>query len=1717
MPESDTPEASVLVSSDAITIDPDSEPLSAQPTQIVSPDRQLHSAPTQPSVPVPLAVPPPPPPRRRTATEPPQQPALPAKTEAAWRTELDILRREAEALRERDPSRAAIFYGAIAQLATSVLGDATTAAAALHAASQILPGTGLARERWIAMLSRRDAATQLRWERALELGRAELPLVGDPHERVALLLEVATIEELVSGDRAHARHALEEAREIDPANVAVLEALAEIYLADSDWERLVTALSSMADATTDVVFRSMLRHGAGQIQEVMLRQPAAARASYKIALNDDLTNLPASASLSSLALLQEDWGELARILVAEADLVDDPRTVRRLTERAGDLYWERLGDAENAVGAYRRAALATPDESAPLRKLAAVLESNGRWRELCDVYVAELPLLKDPEERADLHHRIGEVYEHNLGRADDAVSAYRNALEAVPTHMPTLQALDALYRDGERWAELGDMELREAERIADPERRAARYFEVADLVERRLGDQPHAISLYERCLDLVPGHRAAFAAVDQLYRREERWRDIVGLYERQAQAVTDPKLVRFYKQEVGRLWRERVPNADKAAQAYREALAIEAPDLAPLIHLCTTLEQAQRWEPLVEQLEKLTAQLEQPIDQIATLHRIARVLETQLGHEERALAAHGRVLELSPNNETSLRAIVRLHYRAGRWLDVITSYGKQLPLANRPEEQAALYYRIGRVYERKLGRRDDALTAYEVSLDHDPAYKPALRALDRILRRDRLWPRLLEVLDKQARTARTPTARAQTHHARGQIYELHLRDLEAAEREYAQAVKLSSTFEAAVAALGHVRESRGQFAALEELYSDLLARTQTAAARVSVLARLGPLYELRLGQPARAALAYREAYEASPLGQPLRLAELRAVRLEGGAAATVPALAALGARTSDKRLALGYRTLAALRDEVSARRLPTVDRAPDDHRGGEKPRPSSQLFLDAAGLGQQDPSVADGVVRTLMRAPASDAMAKERLPGALVERAAQCESAPARALYLFEAACLFDRIGRARDAALAYEQAGNAVPDFLPVLRGVRRIAGANEQWSAVGALLAHEAEVATDTENRSGALVAAAEIALSKLNEPRAALHHYKRLLEMQPSHDRAFSRAVGLYEKLGDFVGLLELLQARAAATSEPAQKAELLRRQAELMRDRLGDVRGAVAALQQAIEELPSDLEAYLAVAPLFEQLRWWQDAAQTYRQISELVPGDETSRAARLKEAEIRERELGDREAARVILEELVVDPADEQSARYMALLCERMGRWDRARDLWLQLARTRDPKKRADALLSLGFVLADGFDDREASARAFDEAMAIATQDPAVAELTEKRFRQAGDWGTFAAAAERVLSRLRGGGESQVVLRLMVARAYQEELHRPDLAQNHLTVAIGLSPDDPLPSVRLAKLHVDNGRPDLALPEFRRALEIVPLHAEALRGLGGAFIRTGVADAGRFLDEIAVIADGGTPNVKPLPPLVVKRPLDPNEFPVHFPRTSAGPVRAVAEIARLLEPFAAALLVEATGQIPRGDLLPDANPVSLRARAVATALGIEPMRVFMDPPGGREVRLCADGKLALMVGGGLGAANAQGRLTFELARTLAWTAVGGTIGEFLTTTELPAFLQAVATDSGGEDIKELRRQVAKPLSRKARKEIERIAAEQIRDLARAATEWHGEEQRWADRVAFLLARDAAAALEAVAGNKDPRATSRALDLVRYLASEPCWRAYLRLTA
>jgi len=1609
-----------------------------------------------------------------------------AGDEDPWAAELAALKRNAKQLSERDATRGALLFGAVSVLA-STMQEFDAAQEALGAAKR------LSRERWIATIRRRRAWQARDFDKALEAAREELDQVGEPRERVALLTEVAALEVVTNGNRAAALHALEEARELDPASATVIEALAELHIIGRNWEDLLQVVVALADATVDVQYRSMMRHNAGVIQDVRLNLRAAARASYKLALSDDPQNIAAALSLETLCLLDEDWTELARTLLTEATLIGDPQTVRRLCERAGDLLWEKLHDAESALTAYHQAAKAAPTESSPLRRLAAVLESTGRWRELIDIHEKELGVTHDPVARADLYFRIAETQRTKLGHLDAAEVAYAAALDVDPLHLPTLQSFDALFRSGARWAELAQMQLREAEKITDPKRRADHLVEVAELLERRLGDRHEAVRLNERAYELAPGHRLAFFALDRLYRRAEKWTDLVRLYEQQAPHTTDRALHRFLRQESARLWSERVPNSDRAAAAFADVWGIEERDLGPLFLMARVLEAAEKWEPLAGALDQQAKVLRDDVDRIAVKQRLAAVLELHLERPDDALAVHERVLELDSDNETSLRAMARLHHLAGRWREVIDIWTRQLAHCATERERAALHYHIGRVHERKLGERDNAVAAYARALADDALHASAMRALDRILRRDRQWKELCAALERRAGALTDPRQQAMVLHEIAQIEELHLRDLEGAQKRYQAVQQRHPQYETASVALIHVAEARGDFASAATELGRLIERTSHVEAKMALCGQLGLIYEHRLDQPERAAARYTQAIDGAKLGRVFALAELRATAAaQREADSLVAPLRRLGSRCTDIRLAHGYRALAALRDEVST--------------GAAGP----ELFLDAGRLEQIDPLVSSGIVRALGSIPEGDLAADGlSLPGALTAAADVCSNAPVKTLRLYEAALRLDRAGRP-DAMATYEQAARYTPDFLPLLRGRRRLAVAGGDWTLAASLLAREAELAADRGDRIRALMTAAQITLDRLHDQKAALRHYRRLLELEPAHEEAFVRARALHEEHKDDAGLIELVVARAAATGNTRERAAMLKLQAELQRDRMKDPRSAVAALKQAIALAPDDLDAYLMLAPLEEEQRWWQGAADCYRKIAELTPGSDQSRTARLREAQIREDELGDREAARAILEELIIDDTDRQAARQMAQLCVRMGQRTRARELYLHAAETGSVTERIEDLLALAEVPVDNVTD-EAGDRAVAEAFELATtQRDGVAALV-KVYGERNDWNGFMCHAERACEGQRGDGV--VALRLAMASVYADRMSRPDLAAAQLQAARQLAPNDAALTQRLAQLQLASGQGDRAVGEFRRALAGDPFNTAALRGLGEA-VKPRLPELATMFGALADLGDGRVV-VLQTPPR--RSPLSGAELQL---LGAANPLIAlVAELVRQLEPYAPAMIADVMGLGPRGEMLPPNHPLAVRIATTAQTFGLPAFRVHHDPEAAAVFFAASGDGVVIVVGGRLANAAGPARVAFDAARLFSFVVEHQTLAAVTDANQLAAILASLAP-SVRPELEKVKARLGRVLPRKARKELERMVSDP--SVLNATPAYWADVQRRADRAALLTTGDPVTAMLALSGSADVnvvRRTARSHDLMTWLLSDDAWQvlaAFVRST-
>jgi len=1596
-----------------------------------------------------------------------------APTDDGWPAELTTLSRNAKQLSERDATRGALLFGAVSVLAQT-MSEFDAAHAALKEASR------LSRERWISTIRRRRAWQARDFDKALEAAREELDQVGEPRERVALLIEVATLEVAANGNRAAALQALEEARELDPASATVIEALAELHVLGRDWEDLVAVIVAMADATVDVQYRSMMRHNAGVIQDVRLNLRSAARASYKLALTDDPSNIAAALSLETLCLLDEDWMELARTLNHEASLIADAQTVRRLCERAGDLLWEKLHDAEAALGAYQQAIKAAPTESSPLRRLAGVLESTGRWRELIDVYEKELVVTHDPVARADLYYRIAETQRTKLGHLDAAEVAYAAALDVDPLHLPTLSAFDALFRTGARWAELAQMMLRETEKIGEPRRRADHLVEVAELIERRLGDRHEAVRLLERAYELQAGHRLAFFALDRLYRRQEKWPELVRLYEQQAPHTTDRAFYRFLRQETARLWAERVPNSENAAGAYVDVWGTDEPDIGPVFLMARVLEAAEKWDALAGALDQQTKVLRDDADKIAVKQRLATVLEVHLERPDDALGVHERVLELDSDNEISLRALARLHHLAGRWREVIGIWTRQLAHCPTAKERAALHYHIGRVHERKLGERDAAVAAYEQALDDDPLHSSALRALDRILRRDRQWKQLVAALEKRAFALTDARQQALVLHEIAQIEELHLRDLEGAQKRYQKVQERHPQYETAAIALIHVAEARGDWAAAAEQLARLVERTTQVEAKMALAGQLGLIYEHRLNDPERAARCYTQAIDGSKIGRVFSLAELRATAAasKDGAGVVAP-LRRLGARCTDIRVAHGYRALAALREEVAT--------------GAAGP----ELYLDAGRLEQSDPLVAQGIVRTLAGV-AEQQWGGRTLPEALVHAADVCSNAPVKTLYLYEAAIRLDRAARP-EANNVYEQASRFIPDFLPLLRGRRRIAVAAGSWESAATLLAREAELAADRGDRIRALMTAGQVTLDKLKDRQGALRHYRRLLELEPAHEDAFVRARALLDEQKDDAGLIELVVARAAATPNVRERANMLKLQAELQRDRMKDSRSAVAALKQSLALQPDDLDAYLMLAPLEEEQKWWQGAADCYRKIAELTPGSDTSRTARLREAAIREDELGDREAARNILEELIIDDTDRQAARQMAQLCMRMGKHARARELFLHAARSGSLGERIEDLLAAARVPVDNVTD-EVGERATAEAFQLATTNKDAVTALVRVYEQLGDWNTFIRNAERTCEASHRG-EGVVALRLALATIYSDRLSRPDLAAAQLSAARALAPNDSALTQRLAQLQLASGQADRAVGEFRRALAADPFNPSALRGLAEA-VRARLPELSAMFGALAELGEGRIVAMQSTPR---RSPLSGAELQL---LGASNPLLAlVAELARQFEPFAPSMIADVMGQLPRGDAAPSNHPTFMRCAQVAQTFGLPPFKLYLDPES-MGVSFVADEGVALSVGARIAAAGA--RVAFEAARLFAFVIEHQTLAAVTDANQLVAILSCLLPAMRSPELEKVKKRLERVLPRKTRKELERMVAES--GVVQAAPAYHNDVHRRADRAALLVTGDPVTAMTSLGGSTDinvVRRSPRCHDLMAWLLSDEAW--------
>lgn len=668
------------------------------------------------------------------------------------------------------------------------------------------------------------------------------------------------------------------------------------------------------------------------------------------------------------------------------------------------------------------------------------------------------------------------------------------------------------------------------------------------------------------------------------------WAAAAASYEREAAAKGLGPEAAALLAEAALIHEVRLGAPQDALALLRRAVAAD-PGFRPALRAARRLAGGQEDQALVAELLEAEARCAPSAAEQAELATaLARAL-AGLGRQEasqRALerAAAAGAAPFAVAEEQALRAAA-----AGDRRGLVDAWLACAAAAGDPRLEADLLTAASGLLEDGLGDLDRAgalaLRAFELH-GEDPLVRAAARRHAERLGR----PELLAAILRADAEAAAPADAAQAWLELSRILGGRLGRPEEALEALEQGRAVAHAEPLLLSELARLRERRGEWAeaaaALKDLAGAHLDRHDPAHLREAVAAwlRRAEIEEERLGRTEEAIACCKAV-----------------LALEPGHRAALSTLGRLCARSGDWGGLLEAFVGEALASRDTRERAQKTYKAAEvlEERLGEPTR-AVALYREALAI---DPTLlaARSALERLHEAQGSWVELLDLLEADLGELEASPEAA-ARMLRLSlsqrRAELLEEHLEDPARARAAWEAVLALAPSHLPALRALGRIHAAAGQWEALIGLFRSEADAAGDAAVAAEYVLRIAEILDRRLGSDDEAIAAYREVLTLSPTHLPAMDALSRLYRERGEHENLIELLRAEVAARAAPLDRAALLSDVGRLWEGPLGQPVQAIESYEEALRAAPCFPPACRALDRLYGALGRWRDLADLRRE-------------------------------------------------------------------------------------------------------------------------------------------------------------------------------------------------------------------------------------------------------------------------------------------------------------------------------------------------------------------------------------------------------------------------------------------------------------------------------------------------------------------------------------
>lgn len=1139
----------------------------------------------------------------------------------------------------RDPARRALLFYEKGCLHRDYLEDHRGARAAFAAAVELDP-TNLSLLK-AARLAELTAGGWANLDKAYEL--TSTALGNDTRHRAAVLVERARLVASKVRDLPLATALYEAALKVDPEVPRAIRELKRLLYGQKRWLDLVNLLSQDAARTEDREAQALMLYQAARIQGDRLGNVDAAIPLLErahAAAPDDATILDELARHYELA---GHWESTVSSLERLASKATSPSERLHRLHRLGLIYGDKLGNEELAIQRQRDALAVDPGFTPALSALDALYRRTESWEDLVQIYLGEAGAASTAARQADALLRVAELSEEQLHDPGLAVRHYQAVLTILPDSAVAFKALVRLFHDAKDFPRMAELYRREIERVTDSETKRTFLFKLGRLEEDDLGVPAHAVATYRRILELDPHHLEAIHAIQRSAERAGLWVDLAAALEAEASITRDPSALLGLWHRIGEVYERRIHDHAAAQSWYRKVIERDDCHVPTQRSLARMYNALGRWDELIEVYKLELKVLPKPQAKAALLFKIGQLCDGALGNEAEAISNYRKAIQFDAAHLPSLRALQHLLSRRGDWKELVRLVQLEVGALDNAEAQARAKYRVGEIYENRLGAPDLALAAYDEALALHPPYQPALEARTRLLELAGDHERLAADLAREAEAAKGLRPALDALLGRAQVLHDDLKAPAQAAQVYESVLERDGDQIGALMALESIYAGLGKYQDLARVYALEAEVFSHAGGRVAALRELGRVQEThRLVEGPEVAKTY-----------------LSIVRLAPTDAEVLTTLERLAISQQDWPLVTQVDTQLAQCSED-----PSVVAA-HQTRLAEALEDSGDLTaLDTYrhALTQDPDSIAAtrGLGRLARRSEDPDLMAEAAEYEARVTRSSEGSAE----LLTLAASKRQDTLSAARDLSRALE----IHPDHQQAAASLVTLLGAEGQFEQLLQILTHAAQNALHPDRRADLRIDIAKIQVQELHDPGAAIASAQRAVKERPDYPRALLTLANLYSGARQWREAVRWLR-QALDAGPPAALATWAKLElARILTDNLGEAAAAVELLESLLKEDSHNRDVLTQLVHAEVVLGRLDKAASAAATLVDACETDEQRADAFLQVAKLEARR-GDRDAAlggfqqAVALSGLSGTAASEFKSFLMASATEGRAQWD----------------------------------------------------------------------------------------------------------------------------------------------------------------------------------------------------------------------------------------------------------------------------------------------------------------------------------------------------------------------------------------------------------------------------------------------------------------------